>query len=241
METEHFRTAIQYFLDNKEFDKKFELIKLIDIEKERFVLRLVKILESDYTFVIDEIKKTNYQALSEEKETELQTYLNFILNITKFIKFYSATSYEFNMIFIGITEGVSNILRILKDNDVHEIIKKLEIENIYKIYLDIIRSSIEIFDYIIPFYNQFKEIFSSINSKVLFELSKTLESLFYIDANYLLDLIPFVLNYDDDNEEETHNQLRDMYENKSITIYELLGNTINTVDHKSRKVLNIFK
>jgi hypothetical protein len=84
---------------------------LIGFEKGRFVF---KILESDYTFVIDEINKT-----SDDK-----------------------ISYEFKMIFIGKTEDVSNILLILQKNYVHEIIKKkFEIEDINKTYSSVCRRS----------------------------------------------------------------------------------------------------
>jgi hypothetical protein len=233
MKSQHFNMAIQVFTD-EEVNINNESIHDEKL-KELFVSMHFEFLHFNYKNVFEELK--NYK-LSENNE--ILEKLTIINNLSKF---YSPVSYESARMFILKTDVLPFILQVLQNDNLHKIVKHIGDENISRSYLKVIESNFYVIQNIMCFYNQFRLILSPINSKILFELSKTLNFFFGIESYNLLKLIPFALNYDDDNEEETNIQLRNILKaDTSNRLHEFLQN-INSTKHdikNSRKALNCF-
>ncbi len=237
MKSQHFDMTIQVLTDIKlcsVFDHGPIYIRKF---KERFVSMF---LHFNYKNVFEELK--NYES---SKNNEICEKLTEIKRLSSYLSF---VSYESTRIFIWKTEIVSFILQVLQNDNLHKIVKHIDDENdIKSSYLEVIKSNVSALGYIICFYNQCKLIFSPINSKVLFEISKTLNFFLDIESYDLLKLIPFALNYDDDNDEETNIQLSKIlrdnnYYNNYSRLHEFLHNINSTKDDikNSRKALNCF-
>jgi hypothetical protein len=239
MESEQFLPAINNIIDCSSHEK-FESIHLNESVKERFISMLMNILQSKYTFFVDNLQKSDDHALSIEVEDDLKSKLDFINSLSKVLKVYSEASYEFNMILIGKTEGASFFVQVLQNSNVHEIIQINE--KFDKCYSQVIDSILTALRSTMYFYNHFKQILSFINFKMLLELSKTLNNFFNVKSDQLLSLVLFVLSYDDDNELETHNKFRNVFMNRNKMKIDQILSEINTFDdfYKSRVALNMF-
>jgi hypothetical protein len=208
----YFLEAIQYIGVNARHEN-FESFG-DETKKQRFVCFLIEFLHFNFTYVVEELKLSDGKTIPIEKQAQILKRLSYISYINNFITVhYSSISFEFNLMVVGKTEIFDFISFILQNDAVHDIVIKSKPSIQYYVYTRIIASSVAILNNIKYFYSH---KFLQFSSKTLFLLIKTLNKLFNIDNRILLNIIPFVLDYDDENEDKTSRNLRDIFMNRSF-------------------------
>jgi hypothetical protein len=233
--------AIRYLIFNRGYES-FDSLNSDNGNKECLLNLLIRFLQLNYDPIMNMSERDDEDEIAINEKIEILRHILIINYIQQFyIEFYSSISYEFNSILIQKTSFVKLIYQILQNKKVHEFLCTSS-RLISDYYSRIIESSYSILKYILYFYNHFKQEFNLFTTEVLFNLSITLQDFFGFSNEVFYNMIPFALNYEDDNEEETHKHLWNIFENRgSIRVSELLSQVNTSTDIiKSRKAINLF-
>ena len=233
--------AIRYLIVNRGYES-FESLNDDNSNKERLLNLLIKFLQKNYDSIVNMSERGVEIEIAISEKTEILRHLLFINYVQQFfIEFYSSISYEFNRILIGKTLFVNFLNQILQNKNIHEFLCTSS-RLISDYYSRVIESSYSILKNLLYFYNHFKQEFNLFNSEVLFNLSVTLHDYFGVSNELIFNMIPFVLSYEDDNEEDTYKHLWNIFENRNyIRVSELLSKVNYSVDIiNSRKAINLF-
>ena len=233
-----FMNSVRYLVVNKDkerfetFHETFEKEQLLDI--------LIEFIELNYIFVTLEIQKSNQKELTLSEQSEILKRMFFINYLFEsFFAYFSLYSYEFNLILIEKTKFISLCYQVLHNESIQKFLKNSQIICDYS--LKVIDSLIDILTRVCYFFNKFKPKFELFNSQCFYNLILSLKELYGIDKSIkILRIIPFVLHYEDDEEQRTNELLREIYDHRKFenTIDTLFN--INAEDIlKSRKALFI--
>ena len=197
--------AIRYLVVNREIEN-FEAYH-DDNQKERLLNFLVDFIDTLFASITQNISKSENQDLSVKEQSDILKKI-FILKylLDSFFDYFSINSHYFNLILIEKTRYLTVAYQMLHNLSTHKILKNYQILSDF--YVKVLDITIDIVKHLCYFFNNFKNNFELFNAQCFYNLIESLkESLNVNKSNILLEIIPFVLYYEDDDEKETRDLL----------------------------------
>ena len=240
VKSKSFINSIRYIIENKD-KKKFENFHY-NSKKVHLVNLIVEFIDLNFKYIEKELKKS-YDNLLLNEQIEILKRL-FILDyiIESFIEHFATFSYEFNLILIDNTSYINFTYELLSNKEFLKSIKDQQI--IWDIFgSKTIYSIILVLQHLFYFFNHCKEKFKIFSPQILHSLALSFKEEYKISKWFsFLDIIPFAIYYEDENDEQTEQLLKEIFEKRSFENYvDILLKMSADEILKSRKALNILE